>query len=137
MPSWVSRLRRVARGRRTLRAAAGRFHAGSIVGLGLGAMFVVMLLAGCGSTSASSASGGKVTVVAAENFWGSIAAQMGGTHVQVTSLISSPDTDPHDYELTSADARAFAVAQYAIVNGAGYDTWAQKALDASPNSARK
>src|SRR6185369_7174516 len=81
--------------------------------------------------------GGKVQVVAAENFWGSIAAQVGGAHVQVTNIISSPDTDPHDYEPTSQDARAFATAQYAIVNGAGYDTWAQQALDANPNSARK
>lgn len=100
--------------------------------------FCLMPLAGCGSASTGGvASGGKVQVVAAENFWGSIAAQVGGDHVSVTSIITSPDTDPHDYEPTSQDARAFATAQYAIVNGAGYDSWAQKALDANPSSGRK
>jgi zinc/manganese transport system substrate-binding protein len=101
------------------------------------ALFVVPL-AGCGSSSSSSAvSGGKVRVVAAENFWGSIAAQVGGDHVSVTSVITNPATDPHDYEPTSQDARAFALAQYAIVNGAGYDTWAQQSLDANPSDGRK
>jgi zinc/manganese transport system substrate-binding protein len=102
---------------------------------------IVVVLTGCGSSVAGNGQprggGGKVQVVAAENFWGSIAAQVGGDHVQVTSIITSPDTDPHDYEPTSQDARTFATAQYAIVNGAGYDTWAQQSLDANPNSARK
>ena len=65
-----------------------------------------------------------VAVVAAENFWGSIAAQVGGAHVKVTSIITNPDTDPHEYEPTAADARTFATAQLAIVNGVGYDPWA-------------
>lgn len=101
------------------------------------ALFLVPL-AGCDSSASSGAvSGGKVQVVAAENFWGSIAAQVGGDHVSVTSIITNPATDPHDYEPTSQDARAFAVTQYAIVNGAGYDTWAQQSLDANPSSGRK
>ena len=80
---------------------------------------------------------GTVHVVAAENFWGSIAAQAAGDRAQVTSIIIKPATDPHDYEPTSADARLMAQAQYVIVNGAGYDTWAQKLLDANPVSARR
>jgi zinc/manganese transport system substrate-binding protein len=60
-------------------------------------------------------------VVAAENFWGSIASQVGGDRVQVTSIIKSPDTDPHDYDATPADARLVAGAKLVIVNGAGYD----------------
>jgi len=58
-------------------------------------------------------------VVAAENFWGTIAAQLGGDRVQVTSVITNPATDPHDYEPTAADARALAGAKLAIVNGIG------------------
>ena len=50
----------------------------------------------------------RLQVVAAENFWGSIAGQLGGDHVEVTSIINNPDTDPHDYEPTPADARAIA-----------------------------
>ncbi len=46
-----------------------------------------------------------IHVVAAENFWGSLAAQLGGNRVQVTSVITNPATDPHDYEPTAVDAR--------------------------------
>jgi zinc/manganese transport system substrate-binding protein len=81
-------------------------------------------------------SGKVIQVVAAENFWGSIATQLGGTHVKVTSIINNPDTDPHDYEPTAGDARTVSGAQYAIVNGIGYDAWADKLLGASPDSAR-
>jgi zinc/manganese transport system substrate-binding protein len=98
---------------------------------------LALALAACGvNTSGSSSGSGKVQVVAAENFWGSIAAQVGGAHVQVTSIIANPDTDPHAYEPTPSDARLIAQAQYVIVNGAGYDAWAPKLLDANPASGR-
>ena len=100
-------------------------------------LLLVTQLAACSTSTPPASGGGTISVVAAENFWGSIAAQVGGNRVQVTNIITSPDTDPHDYEPTSGDARAFAVAQYAIVNGAGYDVWAQKALDTNPGSGRK
>jgi zinc/manganese transport system substrate-binding protein len=89
-----------------------------------------------GSASAGSGSGRTIRVVAAENFWGSIASQLGGSHVQVTSVISNPDADPHDYEPTAADARTVAAARYTIVNGVGYDTWADKLLSANPTAGR-
>jgi zinc/manganese transport system substrate-binding protein len=71
-------------------------------------------------------------VVAAENFWGSIASQLGGSRVAVSSIIVNPDTDPHSYEPTASDARTMAGARLAIVNGIGYDNWAPKLLAASP-----
>src|SRR5262245_58023394 len=71
-------------------------------------VFVALQMAGCtGTTAPLATGGGKLAVVAAENFWGNIAAQIGGTHVQVTSIITNPATDPHDYEPTSTDARTF------------------------------
>jgi zinc/manganese transport system substrate-binding protein len=84
----------------------------------------------------SGSSGKTIQVVAAENFWGSIAAQIGGSHVKVASIITNPDTDPHAYEPTAADARTVAGAQYTIVNGIGYDAWADKLLAANPGSGR-
>ncbi len=87
-------------------------------------------------SASGSASGKTVRVVAAENFWGSIAEQLGGTHVHVSSIITNPATDPHDYEPTAADARTVAGAQLAIVNGIGYDAWAGKLLSGSPSSTR-
>ena len=90
-----------------------------------------------GRTPAPSDGRGRtvITVVAAENFWGSIAAQLGGGHVKVTSIIDNPDADPHDYEPTAADARTVAGARFAVVNGIGYDAWADKLLAADPGRA--
>jgi zinc/manganese transport system substrate-binding protein len=100
------------------------------------------LLAGCSTAAPSgnapigSTGSTKIAVVAAENFWGSIAAQLGGEHVTVYSIIASPDADPHDYEPTAADGRALATAQYVIANGIGYDPWATKLVDANPAPGR-
>src|SRR2546421_6527094 len=99
---------------------------------------LVLVVASCGgsSKSAAIAPNGVLQVVAAENFWGSIASQLGGSRVHVTSVITSPATDPHDYEPTAADARTLAGAQMAIVNGIGYDPWAQKLIAANPVQGR-
>jgi zinc/manganese transport system substrate-binding protein len=98
----------------------------------------IVPLAGCGSQGKSAALGGssRLQAVAAENFWGSIAAQLGGDRVQVRSIIVNPSTDPHSYEPTARDARAVAGARLAIVNGVGYDEWASKLLAASPVEGR-
>ena len=105
------------------------------------AVGLTVSLAGCSSGSSGSVAAGAgsqpIRVVAAENFWGSIAAQLGGDRVQVTSIIANPATDPHGYEATAADARAIATAQYVIINGVGYDPWAPKLVDANPASGRK
>jgi zinc/manganese transport system substrate-binding protein len=117
----------------------------------LGAVVAAALAATAGCSTASDGSpdgsasgtpagrgsgGGVIQVVAAENFWGSIAAQLGGGHVKVTSIIDNPAADPHDYEPTAADARTVATARYAIVNGIGYDSWAGKLLAANPAPQR-
>lgn len=78
----------------------------------------------------------KIAVVAAENFWGSIAAQLGGERVAVHNIIGGPGADPHDYEPTAADGRAVATAQYVIANGVDYDPWIDNMLDANPAPGR-
>ena len=78
-----------------------------------------------------------IGVVAAENFWGSLVSQLGGTHVRVLSVVSDPNADPHDYETSARDARAVAAARYVILNGAGYDGWMAKLLAASPEPGRR
>jgi zinc/manganese transport system substrate-binding protein len=95
-----------------------------------------LLVGGCGSQGPTVGPGGRLRVVAAENFWGSIAAQLGGERVDVQSVIVNPDTDPHSYEPSAADARAMAGAQIAIVNGIGYDEWASHLLAADPATGR-
>ncbi len=83
------------------------------------------------TTSSTTSSSGVIQVVAAENFWGSLVSQLGGTRVNVLSIVSDPNADPHEYESNAADAIAIANARLVIVNGAGYDTWALQLISAS------
>ncbi len=110
-------------------------------------VLVAAFAAGCGSGSGGGGTGGggtggagasgRLRVVAAENFWGSIAAQLGGARVRVRSIIVNPDTDPHSYEPSARDARTMAGARLAIVNGIGYDEWASHLLSADSASGRE
>jgi zinc/manganese transport system substrate-binding protein len=101
-------------------------------------LLVLLILTGLalGGTGAAAKSSRTLQVVAAEDFWGSIASQLGGDRVEVTSVITSPATDPHDYEPTAADARTIAGARMVIVNGIGYDPWAGKLIAANPVHGR-
>ena len=84
----------------------------------------VLGLAACGAAGHAQS---RLQVVAAEDFWGSIASQLGGDRVTVRSIIVNPDTDPHSYEPTPSDARTMAGSTVAIVN-AGEATEAVGAL---------
>jgi zinc/manganese transport system substrate-binding protein len=98
------------------------------------ALVTAALLTGCGGISSASTTG--IRVVAAENFWGSIATQIAGNQASVQSIIVDPAQDPHSYEPTANDARTLATSRLAIVNGVGYDPWAPKLLAANPDSNR-
>ena len=103
-------------------------------------LLAATVLAGCAMSPPSGGQGSApyaprvVRVVAGENVWGSIAAQIGGAHAAVTSIIASPQTDPHAYEPTAADARRLADAQVAVMNGVGYDPWMNRLLAAAGGS---
>ena len=102
-------------------------------------VLVVLIIAGAfagvflsnPATSSTTSSSGKIQVVAAENFWGSLITQLGGTRVSVLSIVSDPNADPHEYESNTANAIAIERASLVIVNGAGYDNWALKLIAAS------
>ncbi len=100
---------------------------------GVAILVAATALAGCGS-SASPRSAGRVTVVAGEDTWGNIAAQLGGAHASVTSIITDPNADPHAYTADAADAAAIAGAQLVIENGASYDDFMGQLLSASGTS---
>ena len=107
--------------------------------LALVAAALTVVASGCGRSGpavASSAGHARIAVVAAENFWGSIAAQLGGARVSVSSIIVNPSTDPHSYQPSAGDARAISGAQMVIVNGLGYDSWASQLLEGSPSESR-
>ncbi len=103
------------------------------------AAFIGLYVTNRSQTSSSSPSGSPsvLHVVAAENFWGSLVTQLGGAHVQVLSIVTDPNADPHEYESNAADAKAIANANYVILNGAGYDDWALDLIKASNTPGQK
>ncbi|MFT8463237.1 metal ABC transporter solute-binding protein, Zn/Mn family [Acetobacter persici] len=80
-----------------------------------------LLLAGVWHGAATAAE--TPVVVAAENTWGDLAAQVAEPDMHVTSILNTPTLDPHLYEPTPADARLVAQATLLVANGAGYDAW--------------
>ncbi len=91
------------------------------------------------STNSSQALGTNTRVlhiVAAENFWGSLMSQLCGIHCNVTSMVTDPNADPHEYEASAYDAREISNANIVIINGVGYDEWALKLTSASNNPNR-
>ncbi|MFF4144815.1 metal ABC transporter solute-binding protein, Zn/Mn family [Streptomyces sp. NPDC001698] len=101
------------------------------------------LLAGCGSSAGSGsdgstqrpASSSAVPVVASTNVYGDIARQIGGDHVEVTSVISDPSQDPHSYEANTQNQLALSKAKVVVENGGGYDDFTDKMLKSGGNSS--
>lgn len=124
----------------------GRIRIGVLVISALAAATVT--LAGCSSTSpkgpstttAGSTSGaaasGPIAVVASTNVWGDITKQIGGDRVNVTSILSDPNADPHQYESDAKTGAAVSKSQFVIENGLGYDDFMDKLIAASPNPNR-
>ena len=79
---------------------------------------------------------GKIEVVAAENFYGNVAQQIGGDRVSVVSILNNPDQDPHLFEVSPAVIRKVAAAQVVLYNGAGYDPWVEQVLSATAKPGR-
>ena len=105
-------------------------------------LLISIILSGCtpasstNSFSPATMAPGTISVVAAENFYGDVAQQLGGKHVTVTNILSDPNVDPHEYESNVQNAVAVTNAQLVIENGDGYDTWMDKLLSASPDTNR-
>ncbi|MBC9724910.1 metal ABC transporter solute-binding protein, Zn/Mn family [Streptomyces sp. TRM68367] len=104
----------------------------------------LVLLTGCGSSSDSgsggSASAGpaaasKVAVVASTNVYGDIVKQIGAGRVDVTSIISDPDQDPHSYEANTQNQLALSKAKVVVENGGGYDDFVDRMLESGNNTS--
>ena len=102
----------------------------------------LFLLSACGgsgdgvTSSSTSVSSRVINVVAAENFYGDIVKQLGGSHVDVTSILSDPNVDPHEYTSSVQTALKVSKADLVLENGLGYDDWMDKLLSGSPDSHR-
>ena len=98
-------------------------------------LHLITAIAICGLSAPALAD--PVKVVAAENFYGDLASQIGGPNVAVTSILSNPDDDPHLFEVSPATARALSDAKIVIANGVDYDPWMQKLISAHKAPGRK
>jgi zinc/manganese transport system substrate-binding protein len=78
-----------------------------------------------------------VTAVGAENEYANVLSQIGGRYVQVTAIMSNPNTDPHTFEASPQVAEEVSQAHLVIQNGVGYDTFMNKIEAAAPDSQRK
>ncbi len=103
-----------------------------------------LLASGCSSSlalraggSGSGGSGGRIVAVGAENEYADVIQQVGGKYVQVSAILSNPNTDPHTFEASASVARLLDSAQLVVQNGVGYDTFMNTIESAVPNSARK
>ena len=98
-------------------------------------LHLIAAIAICGLSAPAFAD--PVKVVAAENFYGDMASQIGGANVAVTSILSNPDDDPHLFEASPETAKALSDAKVVIVNGVDYDPWMEKLLSAHKAPGRK
>ncbi len=102
----------------------------------LGLSLSVSLETGCAKKEAAKENAAGVNIVAAENFYGGLAREIGGNSVNVTSILSNPNQDPHEFATDAATAKAVADADIVIYNGIGYDDWMDKLLGAQGKPGR-
>jgi zinc/manganese transport system substrate-binding protein len=99
---------------------------------------VALLASACSAAGGSpDPGGGKIVAVGAENEYANVIAQVGGNYVQVSAIMSNPNTDPHTFEASASVARAVSAAQLVVQNGVGYDTFMNTIENAAPSSSRK
>ena len=98
---------------------------------------LAVMAAFCAAIAPARAQGhAPIPIVAAENFYGDVAQQIGGPQVTVSSVLSNPDQDPHLFEASPSVARSLSGARIVILNGVDYDPWMSKLLGAARNADR-
>ena len=100
---------------------------------------LALLACGCSSSFALgySRAAGKIVAVGAENEYADVIQQVGGKYVQVSAVMSNPNTDPHTFEASASVGRAINAAQLVVQNGLGYDTFMNAIENAVPDSSRR
>ena len=100
-----------------------------------------LLATACSSATAGNRGGtggtDSIQAIGAENEYANVIQQVGGKYVQVTAIMSNPNTDPHTFEASPAVAREISNASLIVQNGLGYDTWATDINNAVPSDGRK
>ena len=78
----------------------------------------------------------ELKIVAAENFYGGVAGQIAGDGATVTSILTNPNQDPHEFTTNADTAKAVADADIVIYSGISYDPWMDKLLGTSGKPGR-
>lgn len=82
-----------------------------------GVLAALLVLTGCGNDTAESDNGnGKLDVVTTTGMIGDLVENIGGKHVEVTSLMG-PGVDPHLYKATQGDVKTLDSADMIFYNG--------------------
>ncbi|KON67060.1 manganese transporter [Peribacillus butanolivorans] len=82
-----------------------------------GVLAAVIILAGCGNDTTEQDKGNsKLNVVATTGMIGDLVENIGGKHVEVTSLMG-PGVDPHLYKATQGDVKTLDSADMIFYNG--------------------
>jgi len=103
-------------------------------GLVAAALAAAMGLAGAAAWITPATASGRsscpaepLRVVVSVNQWGDITRQLAGSCAKVVQILTDPNIDPHDYVPNAKAKKRFAGADMVVVNGVGYDDWAQQA----------
>ena len=123
---------------RIVRRMGGRRRLASVALLAAGAAVTAATLSACSiGASAAGTETGKIVAVGAENEYADVISQVGGQYVQVSAIMSNPNTDPHTFEASPAVAREINAAQLIVQNGVAYDTFMSTIESAAANSSSK
>ena len=123
---------------RIVRRAGGRRRLTRVALLAAGAAVAASALSACSvGASAAGTDPGKIVAVGAENEYADVISQVGGQYVQVSAIMSNPNTDPHTFEASPAVAREINAAQLIVQNGVSYDTFMSTIESAAANSDSK
>jgi len=87
----------------------------------------------CFLTTATAA---PLRIVAAENFYGGVAQQIAGNTATVTSILTNPNQDPHEFTSNMETAKSVADADIVVYSGISYDPWMDKLLASGGKPAR-
>ena len=97
---------------------------------------VLTVLAGT-SFAISAANADQIRIVAAENFYGDIAKQVGGPYATVISILNNSGQDPHLFEASPSVGRNVSAARIVIYNGMDFDQWMENLLGAARSTNRR
>lgn len=92
--------------------------------------FRLLVLLSLASVMAAPAVAQPLPVVTSFSILADLVKVIGGSHVEVTSLVG-PNADAHVFDPTPADAKRLADAKLVVINGLGFEGWMDRLIKSS------